>query len=77
MARRESLAGREPEAGRVLPGWHRSATLWLGVAMLAASLAGVFLTVALALRHADTPLVVEGEQLLSVPTDSAGSEARR
>ena len=77
MARRESVAGREPDAGRALPGWSRSAILWLGVALLAASLAGVVLTVALALRHADTPLAVEGERLLSVPTDSAGPGARR
>lgn len=79
-ARGESAAGRGPAAGRGRAGWYRSTILWLGIALFVASIAGCFLTVAIALRHADMPLAVGGEQLLSVPAapaDAGGQGARQ
>lgn len=47
--------------------WYRSPILWLGAALLAASIAGCIVTIFLAVQHPDTALPTGGEQLLKVP----------
>lgn len=70
-------------AARAGDRWFRAPILWLGIALFAASIAGCILTIVLALRYADTPLAVDGAQLLKVPAAQAppggadGPEARQ
>jgi len=47
--------------------WHRQPIVWLGAAVLAASLAGCVWLIVVAERYADPPLQVEGLQILKMP----------
>jgi hypothetical protein len=47
--------------------WYRVPLLWLGAAILFASIAGCILMIVLASRYPDEPLPVGGEPLLKVP----------
>ena len=58
----------------VVERWHRSPVLWLGAALLGASLLGCIATIVLALRHADPELALGAEALLDVPAAHAGRE---
>ncbi|WP_291210412.1 hypothetical protein [Dokdonella sp.] len=40
--------------------WYRQPVAWLGVAVLAASLAGCVWLIVLGLRHADEPVATDG-----------------
>jgi hypothetical protein len=54
--------------------WYRQPVLWLGAAILVASLAGCVWMIVLGARHADTP--VEGAHphtLLDMPVHGAGN----
>ena len=48
--------------------WYRQPILWLGAAILFASIAGCVLMVVLGARYPDEPLPTAGEQLLKMPT---------
>ncbi|MEI7037484.1 hypothetical protein [Fulvimonas yonginensis] len=59
--------------------WYRQPVLWLGAAILAASLAGCVWTVVLGSRHADLPLDgARPHTLLDMPVHAAdrGAAAR-
>jgi hypothetical protein len=47
--------------------WHRQPIVWLGAAVLAASIAGCVWLIVVAERYVDPPLPVEGLQILKVP----------
>ena len=47
--------------------WWRQPVLWLGAAILLASLAGCIVMLMLAARHADAPLPKAGAEILRVP----------
>ena len=47
--------------------WWRQPVLWLGAAILLASLAGCIVMLMLAARHADAPLPKAGMEILRVP----------
>jgi hypothetical protein len=47
--------------------WWRQPVLWLGAAILLASLAGCIVMLMLAARHADAPLPKAGVEILRVP----------
>jgi len=47
--------------------WWRQPVLWLGAAILLASLAGCIVMLMLAARHADAPLPQAGREILRVP----------
>ncbi len=68
---RKPAPARDPAGARARRRWFRAPILWLGVVLFAASIAGCILTIALALRHADAPLPVEGAELLKVPVAAA------
>lgn len=48
--------------------WYRQPILWLGFAILLASLAGCVSLIVLGARYADEPLPVESTRLLKMPT---------
>ena len=47
--------------------WWRQPVLWLGAAILLASLAGCIVMLMLAARHADTPLPKAAAEVMRVP----------
>lgn len=47
--------------------WYRQPIVWVGAAVLVASIAGCVWLIVVAERHADPPLPVEGLQILKVP----------
>jgi|SoiMethySBSTD1v2_1073268.scaffolds.fasta_scaffold717186_2 hypothetical protein len=47
--------------------WWRQPVVWLGAAILLASLAGCIVMLMLAARHADAPLPKAGMEILRVP----------
>ena len=47
--------------------WWRQPVLWLGAAILLASLAGCIVMLMLAARHADAPMPKAGLEILRVP----------
>lgn len=47
--------------------WYRQPILWLGIAILLASLAGCIGMIVLGAKYAEEPLPVEGERLLKMP----------
>ena len=47
--------------------WYRQPIVWLGAAVLAASIAGCIWLIVVAERYADPPLPVEGLKILTVP----------
>lgn len=47
--------------------WYRQPIVWLGAAVLAASIAGCIWLIVVAERYADPPLPVEGMKILAVP----------
>ncbi|UGB37599.1 hypothetical protein [Frateuria soli] len=55
--------------------WYRQPVLWLGAAILAASLAGCVWMIVLGVRHADQPLEMTGRPhtLLDMPMHGAGN----
>jgi len=56
--------------------WHRQPVLWLGVAILLASIAGCIAMVVLASRYPDEPLPLQSDQMLKVPTAREPEAAR-
>ena len=52
--------------------WWRQPVLWLGAAILLASLAGCIVMLMLAARHADVPLAKAGVEVLRVPVARPG-----
>jgi hypothetical protein len=54
-------------AGDARAAWHRQPIVWLGAAVLAASVAGCVWLIVVAERHVDPPLAVEGLQILKMP----------
>ncbi len=71
VVQRPSAAGRNAPTRAPGERWYRSPVLWLGVALLAATVAGCIFTIALALRYADTPLPVDEERVFRVPAAHA------
>ncbi|TAL85240.1 MAG: hypothetical protein EPN74_08790 [Rhodanobacter sp.] len=62
---------------RTSPGsacWYRQPVLWLGMAVLAASLAGCIWLIALSMRHADTPLNTS-HKVFGVPVSTHSSRS--
>lgn len=55
--------------------WYRVPVVWLGVAILVASIAACVLMIVLSLRYPDPPVAVNNESLLKVP-DARDSEAQ-
>lgn len=55
--------------------WYKSPIVWLVAAVVAAVLAACIATVLLAIEHADTPLDIESDRVLSVPTAHARDAA--
>jgi len=51
--------------------WYHQPVLWLGVAILLASIAGCIGLIILASRHSDESLRPHGDELLSVPVTRA------
>ena len=47
--------------------WFRQPVVWLGAAILVASIAGCIITIVLAVRHADTPVETGSGNVLKVP----------
>jgi hypothetical protein len=68
-----------PSAEARAGAWHRQPVLWLGLALLAASLAGCVLMIVLGVRHADAPLPTPAGQVFKVPlaAPAADEPARR
>lgn len=63
--RSNGAPGNDDAAG--LMRWYRQPIVWLGIAILALSLAGCIWMIVLGGRHADVPLPTGDEQLLKVP----------
>lgn len=55
---------RRPDARRA---WQREPIVWLGAAVLAASIAGCVWLIVVAQRYDDPPLPVDGLQILKMP----------
>lgn len=55
--------------------WHRQPVVWLGVLILALSLAGCVLLIVLAVRHADAPIPSVGGNVMKIPLARAGDAA--
>lgn len=47
--------------------WYRQPIIWMGAAVLAASIAGCVWLIVVAERHADPPLPIVGMQILKMP----------
>jgi hypothetical protein len=47
--------------------WYRQPVAWLGILLLAASLAGCVAMIVLGVRHADEPVPTVGGQVFKVP----------
>ena len=47
--------------------WFRQPVVWLGAAILGASITGCIITIVLAVRYADTPIETGGGHVLKVP----------
>ena len=47
--------------------WFRQPVVWLGAAILVASIAACIITIVLAVRHADTPVESGSDNVLKVP----------
>lgn len=56
--------------------WYKLPILWLGAAILLASIAGCVLMVVLGSRYLDEPLPAAGEQLLKMPTSRVPERAQ-
>jgi sugar phosphate permease len=52
---------------RVAGAWSRQPVIWLGAAILVASIAACIVTIVLAVRHADTPIETGSGNILKVP----------
>jgi len=83
-------AGDHPAAGRrdaaqpdgaVKPrdadAWFRQPIVWLGTAVLYASIVGCIVTIVLATRHADTPVATGSDSVLKVPLRNAATDEKR
>ncbi|HEX7114558.1 MAG TPA: hypothetical protein VF193_05465 [Steroidobacter sp.] len=51
--------------------WYQQPVLWLGLAILLASLAGCISLIVLGARYGEEPFPVETERLLKVPTSQS------
>jgi sugar phosphate permease len=47
--------------------WFQQPVVWLGAAILVASIAGCIVTIVLAMRHADTPVETGSGTILKIP----------
>jgi len=56
--------------GRGAGEWLQQPVVWLGAAILAATIAACVVTIVLAVRHADTPLEATDRSVLKVPLRS-------
>ena len=57
----------EVAARDVRDAWYRQPIVWVGAAVLVASIAGCVWLIVVAERHADPPLPVDGLQILKMP----------
>lgn len=71
VVQQSSAAGRNAPERAAGERWYRSPVLWLGIALLAATVAGCIFTIALALRFADTPLPIDEERVFRMPAAHA------
>jgi sugar phosphate permease len=51
--------------------WSRQPVVWLGAAILFASIVACIVTIVLAMRHADTPVETAGGAVFKVPLRNA------
>lgn len=66
MRRQADVLGRK-QGGR----WYQQPVLWLGLAILLASVAGCISLIVLGTRYGEEPFPVKTERLLKVPTSQS------